>query len=134
MINGLLVLTFLQFYHQYFPMRSLLFLFLLSVFAGNYSHAQTSASSINVKHPVLQTASPESVGISSERLKRVDSNLSQWVNSGRTNACVALIVRNGKIAYQKAFGYNDPEKKQPMRTDEIFRIASQTKAITSVAV
>ncbi|MDQ3278248.1 MAG: beta-lactamase family protein, partial [Bacteroidota bacterium] len=46
---------------------------------------------------------------------------------------VALIVRNGKIVYHKAFGFDDPEKKDPIRTDDIYRIASQTKAITSVA-
>ena len=50
------------------------------------------------------------------------------------NGAVALIARDGKIIYQKAFGYDNMEKKTPMRTDGIFRIASQTKAITSVAV
>ena len=80
------------------------------------------------------TASPESVGMSSERLKRIDANVQGWINSGKTNGCVVLISRNGKIVYSKAYGFNDPEKKEPMRTDLIFRIASQTKAITSVAV
>ena len=83
---------------------------------------------------VLQPASPESVGFSSERLKRIDVNMKEWLGDGRLNGAVALIARNGKIVYHKAFGYDDLEKKKPMKTDMIFRIASQTKAITSVAV
>jgi CubicO group peptidase (beta-lactamase class C family) len=59
--------------------------------------------------------------------------LNGWVERGRTNGAVALIVRNGKIVYHKAFGYNDDERKDPVQTDDIYRIASQTKAITSVA-
>jgi CubicO group peptidase (beta-lactamase class C family) len=92
-------------------------------------HSQTTASAFK---PVI--ASPESVGMSSSRLKRIDENVAAWINAGKTNGCVVLISRNGKIVYNKAYGFNDPEKKAPMRTDHIFRIASQTKAITSVAV
>ncbi len=84
--------------------------------------------------PALQPASPESVGFSSDRLMRIDKNFSEWMNDGRLNGGVALVTRNGKIVYHKAFGYDDLEKKRPMKTDMIFRIASQTKAITSVAV
>lgn len=82
----------------------------------------------------LLPATPESAGLSTERLNRIDTMLAGWVARGRTNGVVALIVRDGKIVYQKAFGYNDEEKKVPVRTDDIYRIASQTKAITSVAV
>jgi CubicO group peptidase (beta-lactamase class C family) len=84
--------------------------------------------------PGLQTATPESAGVSPERLKRIDNNIGEWVSDERLNGVVALIVRNGKIVYHKAFGYDDLEKTRPMKTDMIFRIASQTKAITSVAV
>jgi CubicO group peptidase (beta-lactamase class C family) len=84
--------------------------------------------------PALQTASPETAGVSSERLKRIDNNIQEWMGDGRLNGVVALIARNGKIVYHKAFGYDDLEKSKPMKTDMIFRIASQTKAITSVAV
>lgn len=85
------------------------------------------------KNPVLQIAKPESAGFSAERLSRVDENINGWLKDGRLNGCVALIVRNGKIIYHKAFGYDDLEKTKPIRKDDIFRIASQTKAITSVA-
>jgi len=83
---------------------------------------------------VLQPSSPESAGVSSQRLKRIDQNINEWMSDGRLNGTVALIVRNGKIVYHKAFGYDDLAKTKPMKTDMIFRIASQTKAITSVAV
>jgi CubicO group peptidase (beta-lactamase class C family) len=82
----------------------------------------------------LQPANPESVGFSSERLKRIDDNINEWLKDGRLNGCGALIIRNGKIIYNKAFGYDDLEKTKPIRTDNIFRIASQTKAITSTAI
>jgi len=99
------------------------------------SVAQTGNSDINKNKPaVLQPASPESAGFSSERLKRIDENINGWMKDGRLNGCVALIVRNGKIIYHKGFGYDDEEKTKPIRTDNIYRIASQTKAITSVAV
>lgn len=82
---------------------------------------------------VLQTALPATEKFSEERLKRIDKLIQQGVDSGWTAGGTALIARDGKIIYQKAFGYADLATKKPMQTDAIFRIASQTKAITSVA-
>ncbi len=87
-----------------------------------------------IKTKILQPAKPETVGFSPERLKRIDGNINEWMKDGRLNGCAALIIRNGKIIYNKAFGYDDLEKTKPIRTDNIFRIASQTKAITSTAI
>jgi CubicO group peptidase (beta-lactamase class C family) len=86
------------------------------------------------KATVLTPAKPETAGFSAERLQRIDYNINQWINDGRLNGGVALIIRNGKIVYHKAFGFDDLEKTKPIRTDNIYRIASQTKAITSVAI
>ncbi len=83
---------------------------------------------------VIKTSTPEAQGMSSERFKRLDAYLQRSIDSGRMNGCVAMVVRNGGIVYEKAFGYDDMEKKTPMKKDGIFRIASQTKAITSVAI
>lgn len=77
---------------------------------------------------------PEAAGFSSERLKRMDVSMNDWVEKGWMNGGVALIIRNGKVAYYKAAGYNDLDTKAPLQKDGIFRIASQTKAITSVAI
>lgn len=114
-------------------MKKLFSLFLVTSFLGPV-FAQNGGSSVKSKPAVLQTASPESVGFSKERLQRLDAGINDWIKDDRLNGAVALIIRNGKVVYHKAFGYDDLEKTKPIRTDHIFRIASQTKAITSVAV
>jgi CubicO group peptidase (beta-lactamase class C family) len=82
----------------------------------------------------LKESSPVSVQMSSERLSRIDRMIQQNIDSGWIAGAVAFIARDGKIVYDKAFGVNDIETKSLMERDNIFRIASQTKAITSVAV
>src|SRR5450759_3481115 len=80
--------------------------------------------------PVLKEASLASVKVSAERLGRIDKMLQQAVDSGWIGGAVGFVARDGKIIYNKSFGINDPETKSPMKTDVIFRIASQSKAIT----
>lgn len=109
-------------------------LLLLAVTSFLFSFSQVDISAGKNKYTILQPAKPGQQGFSPERLKRIDNNINDWINDGRLNGAVALIIRNGKIVYHKAFGYDDLEKTKPFRTDNIFRIASQTKAITSVAV
>ena len=82
----------------------------------------------------LKEASPVSVKISRERLIRIDKMLRQSIDSGWIAGAVGFIARDGKIVYDKSFGVNDIEARTLMHKDDIFRIASQTKAITSVAV
>ncbi len=82
----------------------------------------------------LETATPESVGMSSARLKRIDATLNDYVEKGYIPGAVALVVRDGKVVYHKAFGYDDLAAKSPLSKNAIVRIASQTKAITSTAV
>jgi CubicO group peptidase (beta-lactamase class C family) len=85
------------------------------------------------KSKVLTEASPESGGFSSERLARLDSGMNEWVKKDWVNGSVALVARKGKIVFHKAYGYNDAETKAPLDKNGIFRIASQTKAITTTA-
>lgn len=82
---------------------------------------------------VLIEAPAAAGGFSTERLVRLDSAMNDWVKNKWTNGAVALIARDGKIVYDKAYGYNDVNTKTPLDKNGIFRIASQTKAITSVA-
>ena len=82
----------------------------------------------------LQPAVPETVKISSDRLQRIDRLIKQYVDSGWIVGATSLIARDGKIVYHKSFGVSDIETKVPLHTDAIYRIASQTKAITSTAV
>ena len=82
----------------------------------------------------LKVATPQSVQVSAERLNRIDNMLQQAIDSGWIAGAVGFIARDGKIVYDKAFGVNDIEANIPLSTDNIFRIASQTKAIVSIAV
>jgi CubicO group peptidase (beta-lactamase class C family) len=81
----------------------------------------------------LGTARPESVGLSSERLKRIDAVLKADVEQGRILGAVLLIARKGKIAYFQSFGMRNREKGLPMEKDSIFRLYSMTKSVTAVA-
>lgn len=83
---------------------------------------------------ITPATTPEAAGFSAERLKRIDKEMNNWVEKGWMQGGTALIIRNGKIVYYKAAGYNDLDTKTPMQKEHIFRIASQTKAITSVAI
>ena len=83
---------------------------------------------------VLTVAPPEAGGFSTTRLARLDSGMNDWVKKKWVNGSVALIARKGKIVFYKAYGYNDPETKAPLSKTGIFRIASQTKAVTTTAV
>lgn len=97
--------------------------------------AQATAQTKSIKNsPALGDATPETVGISSERLSRMDGVLQNAVMQGTVPGVAAIVVRNGKIVYHKAFGMADNESNRPLKRDDIFRIASMTKAITSTAV
>jgi CubicO group peptidase (beta-lactamase class C family) len=89
---------------------------------------------VNAQVKILSSGKPEENGISSERLGRIDNVFNELVNSKKIPGAVMLIARNGKIVYFKSFGYSDVEKNTPLKKDDIFRIASQSKAITSLAV
>jgi CubicO group peptidase (beta-lactamase class C family) len=72
--------------------------------------------------------------LSEERLERFSSVLQNYVDTERIPGAVALIAQRGQVAYLEAFAFRDREAAAPQRTDDIFRIASQTKAIVSVAI
>ncbi|WP_411273076.1 serine hydrolase domain-containing protein [Daejeonella sp.] len=92
------------------------------------------AGALSAFGQIITASTPEAAGFSSERLKRIDVAMNDWVNKGYLNGASALIIRNGKMAYYKAAGYDDLNTKAPLPKDGIFRIASQSKAITSVAI
>lgn len=86
------------------------------------------------KSSVLTEATPESVGISAERLARIDKMCEEEVANGNVPGIVSLVARNGKIVHWKAYGIAENQTGRKMKRDDIFRIASQSKAITSTAV
>ena len=73
-------------------------------------------------------------GFSAARLARIDSALKRYVDEEKLAGIVVLVLRDGKPAYQAAFGWADREANRKMTPDAIFRIASQSKAITSAAI
>jgi CubicO group peptidase (beta-lactamase class C family) len=77
--------------------------------------------------------SPEQVGFSSVRLERAAAVIRHDIDNGVIPGAVLAIARAGRLAYCEAFGFRDREAKAPMTTDAIFRIASMTKPLTSVA-
>src|SRR5688500_2480220 len=80
------------------------------------------------------TATPESVGISTERLGRLHRGMQAIVERREAAGIVTLVGRDGKVVDVHASGFQDAESKTPMRENTIFRIASMTKPITSVAI
>ena len=92
------------------------------------------AQTKSLKHsPPLMESSPQEAGMSPDRLARIDQMCSKAVADGDIPGVVALVARKGKIVHFKAYGQAD-EDGRVLRRDDIFRIASQTKAITATAV
>ncbi len=82
----------------------------------------------------LPRAAPEADGISSERLQRIDDVFQSYVEEDRIAGAVGMVLRHGKVVYTGAWGMRDLAARDPLEADDIFRIASMTKPITSVAV
>jgi CubicO group peptidase (beta-lactamase class C family) len=82
----------------------------------------------------LARVSPESVGISPERLGRIDEHMKRLVDEKQVAGLVTLLVRHGKVAHLNTVGRLDVSKPGPLRADSIFRIASMTKPVIGVAM
>lgn len=96
---------------------------LLATMLASLAHAQT-----------WQTGNPSELGISPERLERLREGMASYAESGQLSGGVTLIARRGQLAFLEAFGWRDIESGSPMQPDSIFRIASHTKAVVSVAI
>jgi CubicO group peptidase (beta-lactamase class C family) len=90
--------------------------------------------SFNLSAQNFAPGKPAENGMSADRLGRIDVMVNDLITKKRMPGAVVFIARNGKVVYHKAYGYNDAEKQTAMKKDDIFRIASQSKAITSLAV
>ncbi len=97
------------------------------------------ASAVAQRAPAAERARGPGVALTGERrfsparLARLDSALQRYVDEGRVPGAVLLILRDGRVAHEVAVGWSDREAHRPMRPDALFRIASQTKALTTVA-
>jgi CubicO group peptidase (beta-lactamase class C family) len=81
-----------------------------------------------------RASAPTALGFAPDRLARIDRFLQERVDSNRIAGAVALVLRDGRVAYQKTVGWTDRESRRAMTPDVVFRIASQSKAITSTAI
>ena len=81
----------------------------------------------------LPEAKPEAVGLSAERLDRIAQALRADVERGRISGAVVLVARKGRMAYVQAVGFRDKAAGAPVTNDAIFRIASMTKPMVTVA-
>lgn len=101
------------------------------IFGLHCTHAQTA---IQTKPQQLTVAKPESVGMSSERFKTIEQFLQSEVDQKHLPGGMLIVARKGKIVYHNAVGYHDLEAKKPLQKDQIFRIMSMSKALTTTAV
>ena len=82
----------------------------------------------------LPNASPEDVGLSAERLQRINRAMQEWVDQEKLPGFLTMIARRGKVVHIEKVGMMDVEASKPVEFDTIFRIYSMSKPITSVAV
>jgi CubicO group peptidase (beta-lactamase class C family) len=93
-----------------------------------------TAASAALTSKDLPLSRPEDVGLSTERLARLNKSIHEYVDAGRTPGVVTLIARHGKVVHVDAYGKADLATGRPTRADDIFRMYSMTKPITSVAL
>lgn len=84
--------------------------------------------------PEVRKAQPAAAGFAADRLARIDPWLQRYVDENRVAGAVALVLRDGRPVYERAVGWSDKEAGRRMSMDTLFRIASQSKALTSVAI
>ncbi|MBE9490447.1 MAG: beta-lactamase family protein [Bacteroidetes bacterium] len=94
---------------------------------------QTIVNAQNGTSALLETKL-HNAGMSAEHLMLLDQHIEKFINEGYLPGGVFTIVRKGEIVYNKSFGYHSLDKKEPYKKDDIFRLASMTKAFTSVSI
>ena len=81
----------------------------------------------------LPRAEPGKVGLSAERLERIEQAFSREIDGGKLPGAVIMVARDGQLAYTKTIGFRDKDANAPLAEDLIFRIYSMTKPMVSVA-
>jgi len=80
------------------------------------------------------TARPEEVGLSTERLQRINELIKRHIDAGTFSGAVTLVARQGRVAHLEAQGLMDIESRKPMQKDAIFRIMSMTKPVVGASI
>lgn len=102
--------------------RTAVLLFTASLLAPALARAQA-----------LPTAPPETLGFAPDRLARLDAVIDKYVTEKKIPGMITLVMRDGKIAHLKSHGFADVEKQTPLGPNHLFRLASMSKAVTTVA-
>jgi len=100
----------------------------------NIAVAAAAQPALAAGPPALPTAKPENVGMSSDRLTRLNDGMKSLVDQGRLAGVVTMVARHGKVIEFEATGKRDIAANLPMQKDSIFRIYSMSKPITGVAM
>lgn len=103
-----------------------------AVVAAALLGANTSCA--GTREPALSVASAETLGFSPAGLERITQSLESFVDSGKVSGIYAAIARNGRMGYERTFGWMDLAHGKPMRRDAIFRIYSMTKPVIAVGI
>ena len=121
--------------------RPALLTILISVLAGAWGQtaavdpqSEPDGAMSNATDAGLPTASPENAGMSSERLARIAPAMQAYVDDGRLAAVMTMVARRGQVVHWEAAGMRDVDAGDALEPDDIFRIYSMTKPLTSVAV
>ena len=111
---------------------------LLLLLSGYGALAQVAAPARKAARPSAAGVAPrpaaEPATVDPASAQRIDQLLTDYTADGRVPGAIALVLRDGQVVYRRAVGYNDVAAQTPLRTDAIVRIASQTKAVTSVGL
>ena len=92
------------------------------------------ALALSLTAATVPNGKPEDVGMSSDRLQRINDVIKTYIDSGQITGAVTMVSRKGRIAHYEAQGLMDVEGKTAMRKDAIFRMASMSKPVTGVAI
>ena len=99
------------------------------------SVASTVASEVDAESPTpLPVDAPESVGLSTERLNRLDDAMQSEIDAGHYAGISVMVARHGRLVKSRRYGYQVLGDSEPLREDAIFRIASMTKPVVAVAM
>lgn len=109
---------------RFSPIPALLFLILLAA----------SCNRDKKEVPWVSYSTPEEMGFSADSLKKIDLLIRKLTDEGLIPGAAALVAKDGKVIYQTSYGYQDIDNKKPLDLTDIFRIASMTKPITTVAI
>jgi CubicO group peptidase (beta-lactamase class C family) len=102
--------------------------------AGDGSAGETPPLPPGVSGTALPTSAPAEVGVSADGLDRLQAEMESFVDDGRLPGVLTLVARQGRIVHWEAAGMRSLEAGDPLEPDDIFRIYSMTKPITSVAI